>query len=71
MRKVHLASAEAKADIQSWRYYIAIWLALRNRFVGFVGLAMGLAWRPFARRREEWVVVAASTSVTGCFGSNV
>ena len=24
-----------------------------------LGLVVGLAWRPFARRREEWVVVAA------------
>ena len=59
MGNVHLASAEAKADIQSWRYYLQYGLRYGIGLLGLLGLAMGLAWRPFARRREEWVVVAA------------
>ena len=71
MGKVHLATVEAKADIQSWRYYLQYGLRYG---IGLLGL---LVWRwawlgdLSHGLREEWVVVAASTSVTGCFGSNV
>ena len=43
MGKVPLASAEAKADIQSWRYYLQYGLRYG---IGLLGL---LVWRPFAR----------------------
>ena len=59
MGKVHLASAAAKTDIQSWRYYLQYGLRYGIGLLGLLALVVGLAWRPFARRREEWVVVAA------------
>ena len=59
MGKVHLASAEAHAEIPSWRYYLQYGLRYGIGVVGVVGLLVGLAWRPLARRREEWVVVSA------------
>ena len=40
MGKVHFASAEAKADIQSWRYYLQYGLPYG---IGLWGLAMGSA----------------------------
>ena len=61
MGKVPLASAEAKVDIQSWRYYLQYGLCYG---IGLLGLAMGLA--TFRTAREEWVVVAAFAVFSSC-----
>ena len=59
MGKVHLGSVEAKANMPSWRYYFQYGLRYGIGWLGLLGLAIGLAWQPLQRRREEWVVVAS------------
>ena len=58
MGTVHFASVEAKAEMSSWRYYLQVALRHGSGGIGLAALAVGVAWRPFVRRRAEWVVVA-------------